>query len=151
MTTTRGLPYQPIEEVKLTEALDLAKFFYGILADFPEDEKWNSVIKIRNSATDLLYYIAQAVGNGSPTTHEYDWGNVRKHALSLKTLYRFAHKQDFVTVDPDIMVRIDKLLKDIDKSRQQAYQQTKNYNEREDKRWRDRYETWKKTEEGYSR
>jgi hypothetical protein len=90
---------------------------YGLLdkliEDFP-DEKWATASKLRNAANDSLYYVSQAVGNALPETSAYDWNNVRKHLFSLQTMYIFAGKQQFFTIDPAIIVRLDKLIQQAD-------------------------------------
>lgn len=99
------------------ETLAIAEVMYGLLdklvEDFPE-EKWATASKLRNAANDSLYYVSQAVGNALPETSAYDWSNVRKHLFSLQTMYIFAGKQHFFVLDPDVVVRIDKLIQQAD-------------------------------------
>ena len=61
------------------EANELAEYMYGKLPEFPDDERWSSVSKIRSSANDLMFYVGQAVTNAVPVGAEYEWGNASKH------------------------------------------------------------------------
>jgi hypothetical protein len=62
-------------------------------------------------------------------------------------MYRFAGRQKFIDLDPQIMVRLDKLLIDIDAQRIAAMEQEKKHldTERQDglKPWLEKYEIWK--------
>lgn len=49
-------------------------------------------------------------------TSAYDWSNVRKHLFSLQAMYIFAGKQHFFALDPDIVIRIDKLIQQADEN-----------------------------------
>ncbi len=125
------------------EACALGEYMYGILHEFSEDEKWETERKIRSAANDVMYYVAQAVANGLPSSSEYDWANARKSLSALKTLYRFAGRQKMVRIDPEIMVRVDKLMADLDAETVKAYEATEEYNRKDIEMWRKKYEFWK--------
>jgi hypothetical protein len=78
------------------------------------DEKWATASKLRNAASDSLYYVSQSVGNAVLETSGYDWNNARKHLFSLQTMYIFAAKQQLLAMDPELIVKIDNLFKQID-------------------------------------
>ncbi len=131
------------DEPMWVEACALAEYIYSILHLLPEEEKWNTTLKLRNSANDLMFYVSQGLSNTSPAAVEYDWAGVRKHASGLKTMYRFAGKQDFIDLDPEIMVRLNKLLEDVDSKVLAAIKQTKDANIAEVEHWRQKYKLWK--------
>lgn len=106
------------------EGCDLAEYMYGKLHELPEEEKWDSEAKLRHAASDVMFYLAQAIGNASPGNVEYDWGNVRKCVYGLKTIYRFVCRQKFIALEPAVMVRIDHLINEVDVQIQKAYEQT---------------------------
>jgi hypothetical protein len=126
-----------LEENELwREACDLAEYMYGKLHELPEEEKWDTEVKLRHAANDLMFYVSQAVGNASPSGNEYDWSLTRKCAFGLKTIYRFAGRQKFIELEPKIMVRTDKLIREIDAKIAEAYKQTEAKNRTDFERWR---------------
>jgi hypothetical protein len=138
----RKLEDEPIWQI----ANELAEYFYSILPNFPEEEKWNSESKTRQEANNLVFSAGEALGNIAQTISDYEWGSVRKAASGLKTIYRFAGRQKFITIDPDIMVKLNKLLALIDVQVIVAFEASEAYNQRELERWRERYQLWKQLE-----
>lgn len=142
MTKPRAL--QRLEDEPLwVEANALAEFVYALLPELPEDEKWDTALKLRTAANNLIFSTAEALGNGGPSTMEYEWGDVRKYASALKTMYRFAGRQEFIDFDPSIMVRLNKFLTAVGEELSQAYERTAKSNADELEAWRDRYALWK--------
>ncbi|MDB5164709.1 MAG: hypothetical protein JWL89_335 [Candidatus Saccharibacteria bacterium] len=136
---------EPMEKSELwQEACSLAEYMYGLLTDFPPEESYNVAGKLRMAAIDLMYAVSQGLGNSNPSGREYDWGYARKSINGLKTIYRFAGKQKFIALDPDIMVRFDKLLKQIDTEVAKGYKESAAYYDKEMQTWRLKYEIWKK-------
>ncbi len=140
-----------INEKKLTEnalwkdANAIAEYMYGRLEEFEHtlDEKWNTERKIRNAANDVAFFIAQAVGNFLPDAAEYDWNNARKNLFALRTMYVFAHKQKFISLNPEIVVKIDELLTNIDEEVVKAKKETEEKSEKDMKPWLKKYQLWK--------
>lgn len=128
------------------EACSLAELIYSKLGSFPEDEKWATERKLRNAANDLMFYAAEVIGGSSPTVSEYGWSNVRKSISILKTMYRFAGRQKFIELEPEVMVRFDKFIKLIDDETTKAYEQTEVSKEQDLTLWREKYKLWKATE-----
>jgi site-specific recombinase XerD len=130
----------------------LAEYMYSKLDDFEQfpDEKWNTERKIRNAANDVIFFIAQAAGNALPDAAEYDWNNARKNLFALRTMYTFAHKQKFVTVDPDIIVKIDGLLANIDNEIGNTKREIEKKSKEDIKPWLEKYQLWKEMQ-GLSR
>lgn len=125
------------------ETCAIVEYIYSLLHELPEEEQWTTTQKLRAGSNDLLYYLSQAISNSSPGALEYEWSNVRKQASGLKAMYRFAGKQKFIDLDPEIMVRLDKLLTEIDKKVVAGYKQTQATYESEITQWRKKYEIWK--------
>lgn len=130
------------------EANAIAEYMYGRLEEFEQtpDEKWNTERKIRNAANDTLFFIAQAVGNFMPDAAEYDWNNARKNLFALRTMYTFAHKQKFIVLNPEIVVKIDKLLADIDTEITAAKDEITKKTKKDMEPWLEKYRLWKEME-----
>ena len=124
----------------LDEAFAIAEQLYELLPDFPEEERWDAQSKLRTVAIDLLYYMAQAIGDVSPSSLEYDWSNVRKQIVTIKALYRFIAKQEYTELEPEFMVRLNTLEKLVDEEVATAYAQTEAHNEMELQQLREKYE-----------
>jgi hypothetical protein len=60
-------------------------------------------------------------------------------------MYRFAGKQKFIELDPQIMVRLTKLIEQIDTKVMAAYKQTKEHNQADFEQWHERYKMWGET------
>jgi hypothetical protein len=120
-----------------TEAI--VDYMYGLLGDFTEDEKYASESKLRNASNDLLFSVAEAIGDSSPAATEYVWSYVRKHAMGLKAIYRFCARQKMIEIEPSIMVRLDKLLKMVDQEVKKAYERTKQTHKAEVEHWKQTY------------
>ncbi|GEM_PF-1819804 len=137
----RDLDKDPLIE----EAFSLAEHVYSKLADMPDDEKWYSEAKLRSLTVDLLATLAQALGNASPSTTEFDWAQARKYAFALKTLYRFTCRQKFIELEPQTMVRFTGLIKQIDAEVIKAYDQTAKKDKKDIELWEKKYWLWKET------
>jgi hypothetical protein len=133
-----------LEDIQIWKnACELGEFMYSVLENFPEEEKWATVSKLRNSANDLIFYVGQAVGDGSISASRNDWNNARRHASGMKTMYRFAGRQKFVTLDPEIMVKIDRLIEEIDENLEIAKDQFDLEAKADLKPWLEKYRIWK--------
>lgn len=139
-------PIKLEDEPLWREACDLAEYLYGKLHEFPEEEKWQTQSKLRSAANDLMYYVAQGLGNPNPNSSEYDWGYARRSAGSAKTMYRFAGRQKFIDLDPGVMVRIDKVIDQIDAQFAKSSKKSEDYNRKDIEHWRKKYEISKEIE-----
>ncbi len=112
MKTSNELRSNPIWK----DTYEIVEHIYSkiddLITNFP-DEQWNIASKLRNAASDSLFCVSQAVGN-APEMSEYDWNNARKNIFSLQSMYIFATKQKFIELEPEIIVKLDKLLKEIE-------------------------------------
>ncbi|HSX31040.1 MAG TPA: hypothetical protein VLE99_03935 [Candidatus Saccharimonadales bacterium] len=146
MSKQPGPEIETVEEsVIWREACDLAEYMYGIVHELREHgEEFRTESKIKYSANDLMFYVAQALGNAIPSGAQFEWGNARRNLSSLKTMYRFAGRQKFLVIDPAIMVRLDKLNKLIEAEIQKAAAKTKAANEAQLSVWREEYSLWRK-------
>ena len=63
---------------------------------------------------------------------------------ALKTIYRFASRQGFIDLEPEIMVRMDKLMEQIQRELAKAGKKTKANEEHQLDLWREQYKLWRK-------
>ncbi len=129
------------------EALEIVEYLYSILDEFPDEEKWDSLARIRSASNYLLYTIAQGIGNGSPVGAEYDWGAALKHLSGLKAICLLAYKQHFAEIEPEMLVRIDKLLAAIDAQLDASLKVAEERETKEIATWQEKYNLWKKAED----
>lgn len=110
---------------------EVAEHVYAKLADLPEEERWDTTAKLRSSASQLIFTVAQALGNSAPAATEFDWAQARKQLFALKTMYRFAGRQHFFKIEPDIMLKLDKMIAIVEAENAKAVEQTAKANQRE--------------------
>jgi hypothetical protein len=126
------------------EANDLAEYMYARAGELPEFEEWRTVSKLKNSTVDFLFYAAQAIGGVSPATTAFEWATARKHVVALRTIYLFACKQQFIELEPAIVVRLDNVIKQVDEELDKEAAKIESLNEEDLKPWLKKYEIWKK-------
>jgi len=133
------------ESPLLEQIAAIAKSMYGI-ADAIElnaiDEKWRTANKIKNAANDSYFYVAQVVGAGKNNALEFDCITARKHLNTLKSMYIFATKQDLTELDPELVVNIQNLVKEIDSAKEAAKTEMQRKTEEELKPWLEKYQIW---------
>ena len=129
------------------ESSDIAERMY-VIADEIEshqpDEKWRTVSKLKNSANDAYFYMAQVTGAGKGQSLEFDCINARKYMNTMKSMYVFAHKQGIVELELELVVRIEKLIAVIDEEHLLSQQQIKSKTDEEMKPWLEKYRIWQK-------
>lgn len=125
----------------------IAHYMYGkideLISNYP-DEKWNTAVKLRNATNDSLFYISQAVGSRETDATVYEWNNACKNLFSLQSMYLFAAKQNFLELEPEMIVRLDTLIATADTEIAAA----KKAVERKDKEglepWMEKFRIWQK-------
>lgn len=105
-----------LEDSKLWQlASQIAEQCYGLLDDFPEEEKWGMQNKVRTRAFDLSSDIAEAIGSIDPRDIKWQLGLARRDLFGLKNALRLANKSGYTEVPPELMIQIDKISELIDK------------------------------------
>ncbi len=132
------------------DVYSLVAHMYGIiddlLANYP-DEQWTTVSKLRNSANDSLFYASQATGSASPESSQYEWNNTRKNLFALQAMYTFAAKQKFFELEPEIIVKIDGLLEQVDKKIALSKKAHEAKNKEELEPWLEKYRLWQQMQD----
>lgn len=138
------------DDVVWKDVYALVEHIYGkieeLIANFP-DEQWATASKLRNSANDSLFYISQAIGSAAPEINQYDWNNARKNLFSLQSMYTFAAKQKFLELEPEIIVKIDGLLEEINKKIAITKKEAQKKNKEELEPWLEKYRLWQKMQD----
>lgn len=114
-----------------------------IVANFPAEE-WGIASKLRLSANDSLFYVAQCIGSSAPEISRYDLNNARKNLFTLQSMYTFAAKQKLLALEPELVVNIDSILAAIDKRILNSELEAKKKNKEELEPWLEKYRLWKK-------
>lgn len=144
--TTRQLPKDnPI----LNQATELVKYIYDEVLDLFGEfdmEKYDTESKIRRSANDVMFFVAQAAGSRAIETSKYDWNNARKNLVALRAMYIFSDKR-FFELEPSIVVKMDKLIAEIDKEIDKSENENKRKIDEDLEPWRKKYNIWKKISE----
>lgn len=147
----KDMPNKQRSDPLWKDVLALAEHIYSaaneIIDNFP-DEKWNTANKLRNAANDSLFYVAQATGNTAMEGAEYDWNSARKNLFALQTMYIFAGKQKFLDLDPDIIIKIDKLLAKVDESIAVSKKAADLKDKKALKPWLEKYRLWQEMQDG---
>ncbi len=126
------------------QANEIAEYMYSIVDKLPAEENWNTKSKLRIASGDLIFDLAQALGGAAnPAAAKYAWVSARKQLFALKTMYRFSYKQHYVDMDPDVMVKIEKLVDETDEQIERCGKQAEKETEAQVKSWLKKYEVWK--------
>lgn len=129
------------------DTYDIAQFIYAKVDELNEhhpDEKWDSVSKLKSSAIDSIYYISQAVGSMEADAAIYEWNSARKSLFALQSIYLFDTKQNMLDLEPSIIVKIDKLISEIDIEIANANRVSKQITNEDLEPWLKKYEIWRK-------
>ena len=121
----------------------IAESIYGKLQEFPDEELWNSSFKLRGSANDMIFFVALGLGYAGSGGGVEDWSSARKHCYALKTMYRFAGRQKFIDLEPEIMVKIDEVILGIDLKLRDAKLKNIELDKKELEPWLEKYQIWK--------
>lgn len=114
----------------------------GAIEAESDEEKWRTVSKLKNAANDAYFYVAQVSGAGKKQAVEFDCVYARKNLNTLKSMYIFASKTGMSKLDPEQVVRIDKLIAKIDAENKASQKEIKFKTEEELKPWLEKYRIW---------
>jgi four helix bundle protein len=114
---------EKLEDNKLWQmAAELAAGAYATLPDFPEEERWGMVAKLRSNAFELTASLADGYGSIDPRDKKYYFGHARKHAFGLKNTLLVAHKTNMYEANPSLIASLNKITQSIDREINQAEQ-----------------------------
>lgn len=136
-----------VKEPLWREANDVANYMYEKGRDFPESETWYAASKLHAATLDMLFYVSEALGGTLPSTIAADWSNARRAVAAIRTIYPFSAKQGFIELEPEIVVRLDKLLQLIDQEVQKTDVWMTQAMDTDLAQWREKYKIWKKIDD----
>jgi len=87
---------------------------YTKLDGFGDDEKWFTPSRLRQHASSLTDEVAMAAGSLDPRDVQHFLGHARKDLFGIKSVYKMAHDNKLIEIDPEQMVLIDELVRKID-------------------------------------
>lgn len=105
-----------LEDSKLwQEAVSVMERAYKLSEEFPEESQYTLTYKLRGRSFDLTQAIAEAEGANGPRDIEWFYSQARTALFAMKNAYHVARKTDVYKVDAEEVVRLNKLLEQIDK------------------------------------
>jgi hypothetical protein len=145
-----NIPKKIRDDVLWQNVYKLVEHIYSkiddLIINFPTEE-WTTASKIRNSANDSLFYISQAIGNVAPEAGKYDLSNARKSLFTLQSMYTFAAKQKFLDLEPELIVKLDRILAEVDERIDLGDRELKKKNKEELELWLEKYRLWQKMQD----
>lgn len=137
-----------MRESKLwNEASTCVEHIHGLLIDLVEhypDEKWTTAAKLRTAATDGMFFISKAIAGMTPEYNRYDWDQARRHFFAMQSLYLVAGKRKMLELDPEMVIKLDRLLKVITEACEKAKADAELQHDKELELWIKKYDLWQK-------
>lgn len=104
-----------LEDSKLWhEAVSVMERAYTLSQEFPEESQYTLTYKLRGRSFDLTQAVAEAEGANGPRDIEWFYSQARTALFAMKNAYHVARKTEVFKVDPKEVVRINKLLEQVD-------------------------------------
>ena len=129
---------------------ELARQMYNIahqILELHPDEQWATVNKLRTTVNDCMFHVSQSVGAVPAEVSVYDLNNARKNLFTLQSMYIFATKQQFISLDPEIVVTIDSLIADVDNRIKSAEEFRALQTQKDLEPWLEKYRLWQKMQD----
>lgn len=95
-------------------ATELTEEAYELLPELPEEERYGMNSKLRGRAFDVSSDIAEAVGAIDPRDKKYHYGLARRSLFAMQNVYKLASRTGILNIEPETMVKIDKLIDALD-------------------------------------
>lgn len=110
MTKFDSLSDDPIWEM----VASISQYVYAQIEHFPEEEKWGMASTMRRHAFDITNDVAEAAGSPDPRDRMHHYGRARKALFALKSVLTMAKRMKYIQIDPEQMVSIEDVIKQID-------------------------------------
>jgi len=108
----------------------LATFIFSDLDGLPKEEDFQLKYELKSSAYGISNYTASALGAISPADKLQHFSRVRSALFSMKAAMKSAHSRYDYIIDPDIMLKIDRLVANIDAEVASATEALTSWNEK---------------------
>jgi four helix bundle protein len=106
---------QKLEDYALWKLVShIAEQCYGILENFPEDERYGMQSKLRKRAFDVTSDVAEAIGSIDPRDTVWYFGMARRSIFGIKNTLSMAAKAGYISAMPELMVDIQTATTNID-------------------------------------
>lgn len=131
----------PSNETTADRGMYLSDFIFELIDELPNSE---SALKLRLQyiAVDISFYLLLCDGARDKSV-AHEWCSARNHAVAFRGLYRLAGRRGLFKIQPEIMVRVDELIKEIDYNITKAEENTKQQEQSEMEPWLKKYKIWK--------
>jgi four helix bundle protein len=104
-----------LEDDKLWQKVaHIAEAAYGLLTDFPEEEKWGLTSKVRQRAFEASNDVAEGLGAIDPRDIKWHFGLARRDLFGLKNALLLGTKAGYLDVNPEMMSEIEQSIQEID-------------------------------------
>lgn len=130
------------EEPVYIATVSVTNYVYSILDQFPEDEKFGIIYRLRTQANTVLTDASIATGNLTHHSNEYEWSTLHKNSIALKTLHDFAVGQEYITDNPEFNINISLIITEAKKNFESANKKTEKFNKKDQDSWSKRYAEW---------
>jgi hypothetical protein len=118
-----------LEDSELWKAMyDLARDVFSSFDELPKEEDFQLKFALRSDCFTISSSSASAAGSINPAERLSHLSNVRSALFNMKSLFKTARLRYETKIDPDIMLKIDKLVADIDKEVVEMDQQIHDWN-----------------------
>ena len=81
--------------------------FLDILEKYKEDLYYPIDFKLREAAITIATTTAAAIGLIDPRDKIWNYGKARGNAFELKGMYKLLHATKVITIDPEIMLKLE--------------------------------------------
>lgn len=97
------------------EGTEIFDFMEQLIPELPAEEKDMIEFKLHRNGFHLTSSLAEAGGSKDWRDKLFQLQKARKELFGIKNAYLMASKLQYISISPEIMVKIDKLVSDIDK------------------------------------
>lgn len=109
---------KPLKENKLwQDAVAVTEYVYSLTPQLPEEEKWDMISKLRQNAFELPHDISQVAGSTDPRDICYGLDCAQRHAYAIYNGLTLAKRLHEVRIQPEIMLQLDSLIKNVQQFR----------------------------------
>ncbi len=95
------------------DAFAISEKVYALITELPEVESAGMCFRLRFKAMDLTSSVTEALASIYAPDAELSLSVARRALASIRQIYLLATKVDYIELDPDFMVIIDRSVKSI--------------------------------------
>jgi hypothetical protein len=104
-----------LEDIELYKiVVEVADYADSILVELPEEERWRLTAKLNGRSVDVTTDVAEAFGSIDPRDRKWLLGMARRDLFGLKNSLKVCDSRNYVEIDPEMMVTINKAIEETD-------------------------------------